>query len=160
MPADDCAVSPQPQDGRPAVQHFESSELLYRRFLKPHFEADRLLPAAFAFPRQSFNRGRFSRAEDVIHSHCGDSPGSDFSGWGVMHCCVADLPGHVAAGDGKQYCFFAKHVPLPTCYAHSELWCALSADPERNYREPSTIVKEKLRIALARSLVVLIAAQR
>src|SRR5208337_3712339 len=58
-------------------------------------------------------------------------------------------------GDKRKFTVYPKHVPKPTCYAHSELWCA---SPNSEDARPSESAKEKLRILLSRALKVKIPA--
>ena len=139
------------QNGKPTVETFDKDELLYRRYRSEHFINGKILPASFSFPKQSFNRSRFSKPEDVLHVDCCDGkPLSPKDGWGVIECNVSALPSPVESTDGRSFRFFAKHVPLPTCYAHSELWC--TQNPSDVYTEPPSSVKEAFRIRLARIL--------
>ncbi len=144
------------QDSKPPVDSFQNDELLYRRYLSEHFNGGKILPASFRFPRQSFNRSRFSKPEDVLHPDCcGGKALSTQGEWGVLECRVGQIPSPVGSLDGRSsYIFSPKHVPTPTCYAHSELWCRKDSSDADEYDNPPTSVKETFRIKLARVMAV------
>lgn len=147
------------QNGKLPVDLFQSEELLYRRYLSEHFTDGKILPASFRFPKQSFNRSLFSKPEDVLHVHCCNGVVlAPEGGWGVLECRVSALPSPVNTIDGRSYVFFPKHIPEPTCYAHSELWCRKNLSDASEYDDPPTSVKETFRIKLARVMSVRIPA--
>lgn len=148
------AGHPQYQDERAEDPFFDGNELLYRRFIKEHFQEARLLPAAFAFPRQSFNRGKYSAPEDVLHPDCAD--GRKLEGWGVLECLVANLPTPLVGADNRIFNFSAVHQPQECCYAHTEIWCVTeTGKPAEN---PSKKVRETFRVRLAERMRVRIHA--
>lgn len=155
FPSFEATSQPRPvqQDGRPAVDAFDPSEFFYRRYSISHFADGYVLPQTFSFPRPSFNRSKFSRPEDVLHTDCCD--GKERPGWGVLECPVLDLSISKVSGDGRTFTLYPRHIPKTSCYAHSELWCEslISKDAK-----PSESAKEKLRIALSRVLKVKIPA--
>ena len=132
--------------GRPVVPDFAPPEGLYRRYQRTHFFNGELLPAAFAFPRQSLNRSAFSEPQDVLFSEVGA-----FDGWGVLEFVVGDVPESI---DGAA--FFMMHVPYEDNYAHSELWSGSPAE----YKEPSPAIRKKLRAHLAARITVRLVAVR
>jgi hypothetical protein len=143
------------QDGQSAVDTFDPDEFLYRRYSVVHFVDGHVLPQAISFPKPSFNRSRFSRPEDALHIDC--CGGKQLSpGWGVLESRAANLRVSAELGDRRRFTMYPKHVPLPTCYAHSELWCASPLDSED--AKPSSSAKEKLRILLSRALTARIVA--
>ena len=147
------------QDSKLPVEFSQSDELLYRRYRSEHFNDGKILPASFRFPRQSFNRSRFSKPEDVLHPDCCDGKAlSAQGGWGVLECPVGQIPSPVSSIDGRNYIFSPKHVPEPTCYAHSELWCRKDSSDTSQYDDPPTSVKETFRIKLAQVMTVRIPA--
>ena len=154
-PSSESTSQPRPshQDGRPAVDAFDSDELLYRRYAMVHFVDGQVLPQSIRFPKPSFNRSKFSRPEDVLHVDCCN--GKELSGWGVLESSWSELSVSAVSGDERQFTLYPKHMPEPTCYAHAELWCA-SADSQDS--KPSESAKEKLRILLSRALKVKIPA--
>jgi hypothetical protein len=132
---------------------FDGDELLYRRYIKAHFPYGRLLPAAFSFPRPSFNRGKYSVPQDVLHSDCCE--GRALDGWGVLQCAVTELPTPVDGADGRRFFFSPMHQPRECCYAHSEVWCT----EEGNITDtPSKKVREEFRVRLAQKMIVRIVA--
>ena len=141
------------QDGRTTVDPFEPDEFLYRRYAVIHFADGRVLPQSIRFPKPSFNRSKFSIPENVLHADCCN--GKELSGLGVLEGKVADLSVSAESGDMRRFTTYPKHVPEPTCYAHSELWCT---SPNSEDARPSESAKEKLRILLARALRVRIPA--
>ncbi len=137
--------SPQHQDDLPVVEIFDDNELLYRRYLLAHFIDHQLVPQHFQFPRPSFNRSKFSQPEDVLHPDCCDGKVLE-PGWGVLECFASDACVSTQSHDDRKLTLRPKHRPLPTCYAHSELWCFL---PDGTETKPSATVREKLRIKLS-----------
>lgn len=135
---------PRYQAGDPEDRDFYEGERLYRRYMRDHFKDRQLLPAAFQFPRQSFNRQKYSAPEDVLHADCCD--GLQRSEWGILECSATDLPTALHSANGQQYDFFVKHVPRECCYAHSEILCRCGGD---EVDEPSRKVKETFRVLLA-----------
>lgn len=139
-----------------ALQTFANNELLYRRYLSLHFPNNQLAPQHFKFPNPSFNRSLFSRPQDVLHVDCcGGTPLVPSAGWGVLECNVGDIPNPVQSADGRLFNFLPQHVPLTTCYAHSEIWCSC---PTQANAEPSKSAKEMFRIRMARAFRVRIEA--
>jgi hypothetical protein len=141
------------QDGRTAVDTFDADEFLYRRYAMVHFADGQVLPQTISFPKPSFNRSKFSRPEDVLHIDCCDGKG--LPGWGVLESRASDLCVSAESGDKRKFTLYPKHVPEPTCYAHSELWCT---SPTSEDAKPTESAKEKLRILLSRELKVKIPA--
>jgi len=80
---------PMHQDGRTAVDSFDPDEFLYRRYALVHFADGQVLPQSISFPKPSFNRGKFSRPEDVLHVDCCD--GKELMGWGVLESKVSEI---------------------------------------------------------------------
>jgi hypothetical protein len=146
---------PRYQDGDAADQDFATGELLYRRYLLGHFQNNQLLPAAFTFPRPSFNREKYSGPEDVLHADC--CGGTRRGEMGVLECSSTDLPAPIDGADGGPIRFRPVHRPLKCCYAHTEIWCrnAEGEDVER----PSRHVREAFRVGLALRMTVRILAR-
>lgn len=136
-------------EGEAADQVFDSGELLYRRYARQHFVDGQLLPAAFRFPGPSFNRQKYSVADDVLHPDCCD--GNNLDGYGILECSATDLPTPINGDDGKEFNFAPVHRPCPCCYAHTEVWCVLDGEP---VDQPSKAVREKFRVGLARKMAV------
>ena len=141
--------------GAPEDQDFDQDELLYRRYKLEHFQNQQLLPAAFKFPRQSFNRARYSIPEDVLHPDCCNGKRLEV-GWGVLECSAKNLPTPIAGTDGKEFEFEPIHKPLECCYAHTELWCKVCGGGSVD--EPSKKVKETFRVKLSQMMTVRIHA--
>lgn len=141
------------QDGRTAIDSFDPDEFLYRRYALVHFADGQVLPQSISFPKPSFNRGRFSRPEDVLDVDCCD--GKNLPGWGVLEGSTSGLCVSAESGDKRMFTLYPKHVPNPNCYAHSELWCS---SPPSEDAKPTESSKEKLRILLSRALKVKIPA--
>jgi hypothetical protein len=144
---------PMHQDGQTAVDAFDPDELLYRRYSLVHIVNGQVAPQSISFPKPSLNRSRFSRPEDVLHVDCCN--GKELTGWGVLESNASDLRVSAESGDSRTFTLYPKHVPEPTCYAHSELWCS---SPTSEDAKPTDSVKEKLRIKLSRVLKVTIPA--
>jgi hypothetical protein len=143
---------PEYGNGRPEDPTFADGELLYRRYRAEHFQYQRLLPSAFKFPRQSFNRQKYSQPDDVLHPDCCD--GKDYDGWGVLECSSSELPTPIDLALAT-FSFQVVHQPKECCYAHTELWC------KRGHQlvdEPSKTVKETFRVKLALKMRVRITA--
>jgi hypothetical protein len=154
MPCAGDPGHPRYRNGDSEDQAFDEGERLYRRYRIDDFKHGQLLPSAFRFPRQSFNRGKYSTPEDVLHPECGD--GKNFQGWGVLECSSTDLPTPVDGADGRNFQFVPIHQPLECCYAHTEVWCKTVEGEVID--EPSKKVKETFRVKLARRMVVRIQA--
>jgi hypothetical protein len=141
---------PQYQNGDPPDQVFTGGELLYRRYMADHFQNQQLLPAAFQFPHQSFNREKYSAPEDVLHPECCD--GKKLDGWGVLECSATNLPTPIEGPDGRTFQFEPIHKPYPCCYAHTEIWCKTAEGEFAD--KPSPKVKETFRVKLAQRMAV------
>lgn len=140
----------------PEDQTFAEGEPLYRRYRAEHFQNHQLLPSALRFPRPSFNRGKYSNPEDVLHSDCCD--GKELhDGWGVIECSSSDLPTPIDGPDGRTFRFEPVHQPLECCHAHTEIWC--NSDGEF-VDAPSPKVREAFRVKLAQRMTVRLDASR
>jgi hypothetical protein len=154
MPCSGESGHPRYQNGDHEDQVFNEGELLYRRYKTEHFQNQQLLPAAFKFPRQSFNREKYSTPEDALHPDCCD--GRKLEGWGVLECSSTNLPTPIDGPDGKRFQFEPIHKPLECCYAHTELWCKAA---EGEFVDlPSPKVKETFRVRLAQRMMIRIQA--
>lgn len=140
---------PRYQAGDDEDDVFANGELLYRRYKREHYPDERLLPAAFRFPRPSFNRQKYSAPEDVLHPDCCD--GKRYNGYGVLECSSTDLPTPIDGSEDKTFHFKVVHQPCECCYAHSEVWCTSDGVP---VDEPSKAVKETFRVRLAQKMKV------
>ena len=149
-----------PEENRPIHQNdrapdssFDLTELLYRRYRRGDFVNGKFLKTAFPFPRMSFNRGKYSRPEDVLHPDC--SNGVRYTDFGVFEFSVGDVPVSLpVSSDSRIFQFLIQHVPLATCYAHSELSCHLNGqekdEPPQSVKQVlRAIVSEKCRIRLS-----------
>jgi len=155
MPCSDEAGHPRYRNDAPDDPSFTEGERLYRRYRAEHFQNRQLLPSAFKFPRQSFNREKYSTPEDVLHRDCCDGKQLD-AGWGVLECSSSDLPTPVVGQDGKVFHFEPVHQPMECCYAHTEVWCKSGGGGLVD--EPSRKVKETFRVRLAQRMTVRIQA--
>ena len=141
--------NPQHQDDKLPDPEFGSDESLYRRFNpQQHLIEGVLSPLAFQFPRQSFNRGKYSKPEHVLHPDCCD--GKELAGWLVATLLVGEVPEQKETGDGRTFRFFLRHTPKEYCYSHSEIWCNLHTSSSDEYSQPPKTVREYLRAELAR----------
>jgi hypothetical protein len=148
-----CAADPghpRYQNGDPDDQVFSDGELLYRRYRAEHFLEQKLLPSAFTFPRQSFNRAKYSMPEDVLHPEC--CHGKELAGWGILECSSTNLPTPIGGTDGRAFQFEAVHQPLECCYAHTEIWCKTGEGGVID--QPSPKVKEAFRVRLAQMMTI------
>ena len=155
MPCSSEPGHPRYRNGDPEDQVFAREESLYRRYRAEHFQNRQLLPSAFRFPRQSFNRAKYSQPEDVLHPDCCDGKILN-SGWGVLECSSGDLPTPIAGPDGRTFRFEVVHAPRECCYAHTELCCKAGGE----FVEPSPKVKEIFRVRLAQRMTILIRASQ
>jgi|ERR1035438_7485957 hypothetical protein len=146
---------PRYRNNDPEDQVFTEGELLYRRYKVEHFQNQQLLPSAFKFPRQSFNREKYSQPEDVLHRDCCNGK-KLHDGWGVLECSSSNLPTPVVGQDGKTFQFEPVHEPLECCYAHTEIWCKATGGEQVD--EPSPKVRETFRVRLAQKMTVRIQA--
>ena len=148
--------SPIHSNGRLADPVFENDELLYRRFDPKRFLLNGILsPLAFNFPRQSVNRGKFSVPGDVLEPDCCD--GIQLTGWQVVALLVGDMPQRLISGDNREFHFFLRHMPVPRCYAHSEMWCNQGGPDVEVYDEPPKKVRDEFRMTLARKCAIVAA---
>ena len=128
---------------------------MFRRYLGEHFQNQQLLPSAFQFPRQSFNREKYSTPEDVLHPDCCN--GVKLSdGWGILQCSSSDLPSPIVAADGRVFEFSAIHDPTDCCYAHTELRCT---EGGAILDAPSKKVRETFRVQLSQKMSIRIPAR-
>ena len=127
---------------------------MYRRYMAEHFQNRQLLPAAFRFPGPSFNRGKYSAPEDVLHLDCCDGKKLQ-GGWGVLQCSSTDLPSPIEDQDKKRFEFEPVHKPVDCCYAHTELCCKVGGEL---VDEPSRKVRETFRVSLAQRMRVCLEA--
>jgi len=145
---------PRYRNSDPEDQVFAEGELLYRRYRAEHFQNQQLLPSAFRFPRQSFNREKFSAPENVLHIDCCDGKTLQ-DGWGVLECSSTNLPTPIDSQDGRTFQFEPVHRPLECCYAHTEVCCTARGE---FVEEPSPKVRELFRVRLAQRMTVRISA--
>lgn len=135
------------QNDRSPVDEFDLDELLYRRVNPVHHLIEGVLsPLAFNFPNQSFNRGRYSLPEDVLHPDC--CSGMIFKDWRVATLSVSDIPNQLRSGDDKEFRFSMHHTPERLCYPHSEIRCRQGVT-FLNDRKPPKKVREEFRAILA-----------
>ena len=146
---------PRYRDDDPEDQVFTEGELLYRRYMVEHYQNRQLLPAAFPFPRPSFNRQKYSAPADVLHPDCCDGKTLN-DGWGVLECSSTNLPTTVVGQDGKAFQFEPVHRPLECCYAHTEIWCRGTGG--ELVVKPSPKVRETFRVRLSLKMTVCIQA--
>jgi hypothetical protein len=156
MPCSGEPGHPRYRNGDPEDQVFTNGELLYRRYRVEHFQNQQLLPSAFKFPRQSFNREKYSTPEDVLHSDCCDGKKLQ-DGGGVLECSSTNLPTPIDGQDGRTFQFETVHKPLECCHAHTELCCKAGGE---FVDEPSPKVKEIFRVRLALRMTVCIYASK
>lgn len=145
---------PMHQGEKKAVDEFDPDEVLYRRYSLTHVVDGQITPQFIRFPKPSFNRSQFSKPEDVLHVDCCGGK-TQPAGLGVLESKVSDLGISEMSGDRRMFTLYAKHEPIETCYAHSELWC--SCHPSLDAK-PTESVKEAFRIKLARVMRVRIPA--
>jgi hypothetical protein len=119
-----------------------------------HFQNQQLLPSAFKFPRQSFNREKYSTPEDVLHADCCEGKKLQ-DGWGVLECSSTSLPTPINGQDGRTFQFEPIHRPLDCCFARTELCCKAGGE---SVDEPSPKVREIFRVRLAQRMTVRIHA--
>lgn len=148
MPVPESEVDP----SRP----FKPAEPLYRRVLPweelsdGEIDPSRLNSVSFKKEVQSSPsvlRGEFAVPADALHKDCADQ--KDVSDNLVYYISVAELPPRINSDDGKQYCVFPLHFPLPTCGAHSVVSCCRTEDSTRKYERPSRSARNDLRVKLA-----------
>lgn len=147
--------------GRPIVNEFRTSELLYRRFRREDFRDGIILPSALKFPNknnktgQSVNRSAFSQPADALWT-----PMHRLHGLGVFQFPVSCLPERCTCSQtNRQFVFFPKHVPLSNNYAHSEIWCDEFPAKNAGYVLPTALVKKELRASIQKYSRIVIAAE-
>ena len=138
--------------GRPEVEIFEPSEVLYRRYRCEHWISGQFTGIGFKFPKQSVNRARFGEPEDVLYSES-----CEFDGWGVLEFNASDIPERLEISAGPGFLFFMKHVPFEINYGHSEIWAdKIMATGE--YVEPSSSLKKLFRTIMSQRMKIRIEA--
>jgi len=148
-------LPPQHALGRTPQLEFQDDEQLYRRYLADHFVDGELDPSAIRFGEPpSFLRSAFSSAQDALHVDCAD--GQDVSRFGVL-AMQAVSANYISENDTYGFVFWPIHAPLATCYAHSEIHCCRTGDPERIHINPPKNVRKAFRLHLARALTSVIA---
>lgn len=136
------------RNGRPVDPVFATEELLFRRYIKEHWDNNRIVDAHFSFPKPSVNREKYSEPQDVLYSDDGQ-----YNDWGVLEFSVNQVPKQLSDGEGRIYVFFPSHVPEEENYSHSEIWCERNAAPGQE-ANPSSTVKKKFRALLSQQAKV------
>jgi hypothetical protein len=150
-------LPPQATELRASNQTFSSNEELFRRYLASHLEDGELDPSAIRFNEPpSFLRSAYGVAIDALHANCAD--GEDVSRFGVLAMPVNAVNQTHASNNGDRFEFAAIHVPLPACYAHSEVHCSSAQDPDKRHIEPPKGVRKAFRVEIAKLLSVSIPA--
>ena len=138
---------------------FRPDEQLYRRVLPQEELSDgEIDPTRFnsiSFKKEvesapSVLRGAFATPEDAVHPDCADQ--KDVSHQFVYSTSVSSLPKLIRSGDGKEFEIFPKHLPLPTCGAHSVVSCCRAGDDTKKYERPSPSARYDLRVKLAANM--------
>lgn len=139
--------------GRSAAPVFDQDERLFRRYKAEHVRFGKVLPSAFSFPQTSgisFNRSGYSKPEHVLHADCCN--GKDLSLFGVLEVPISSIPKVLESKDGdrRRFVFFLRHLPLETCFAHSEIWwCEEGGSRDFLGPSPPPRIRERFRVALA-----------
>ena len=133
--------------GRPPIDVFGSTEVLYRRFQQGELVKGQIVSASLQFPKtgttsgQSVNRSAFSEPLDVLWKADLEER---YEGWGVFQFPVSSLPAEmICRNSSQQYAFFLKHVPLEKMYPHSEIWCDHVPRSDGGYVHPTQTVKKE-----------------
>lgn len=149
---------PQHTLGRPVVPTFQDDESLYRRYQASHFQDGELDPSAIRFDEPpSFLRSSYSAPEDALHTDCAD--GQNVAKYGVLEMKASVALHKEESRDGTVFDFSPIHRPLPTCYAHTEIYCRHQSDPNLRHIEPPRDVRRAFRLRIARALSVAIKAK-
>jgi hypothetical protein len=119
------------QDGRRIDGGFRLRDRLFYRCVREDVSSGRLLAARISYANTSVNWSKYSKPWDVIFDH---------PLHGIVQFIVRDLPKELpkekpSGGDTKLHSFLPSHVPLPTNYAHSEIW---------TFKEGARVAKPKL----------------
>jgi len=140
-------------NGRGLDAHFETTEVLYIRFLSVDSTTGRPSEADFRAPDLSVNRGKYSEPQDVLWGKW------DFlSDWGYGSMTVSQVPGSLCDGAGLTTDFRVEHDPIAGTaeqrenYSHSEIRAYKHG--ERSKKLPGT-VKLKFRRRIAEAIAVL-----
>lgn len=122
------------REGRPVDPEFASDERLYRRVVRSdHVGADGYItPAGIPFPDLSVNRGKYSKAEDVLIGHP--------TAVAIAAARVGDIPARI-----DDHEFAPVHDPLPENYSHTEIRAFV--DGEHVRRKPPKTVRNRFRLA-------------
>ncbi len=154
-PDDDNYTERVPQNERPEDADFHPLEALYRRYREKDLVNGKPTPlVGFQFYEtdgHSVNRGKYCEARDTLEPDCCD--GNRRTDCVVLKFQVRNIPPEIVATDGSNhlYRFRLKHVPKPTCYAHSEIWCNQQGDVNQPYVRPQKHVRNLFLADLLRS---------
>lgn len=133
---------------------FAPSEKLFRRYLPSHFQNGEFTGLAFSLTNPiSVNRGKYSKALDVLFSDT-----NEWAGFGVVSFQVRHVPPRLPI-DNPVFSFTVVHTPLQDNYSHSDV-CCYRIGSEGTHVEPSRGVRKLLRTQLSRGLVWEVRATR
>jgi hypothetical protein len=124
-----------------------ADEALYRSVAKDHVDEHGVLAAAVEMPACSFNRSKYSNAEDVIVS---SRPKEN----GVLEITPGELPPPVPRASGEPYEFFATDDPLDGNAAHCEVRIRRAGIAYTANHKPNRDVLMKARAELAKRMRV------
>lgn len=98
------------------TQHFPNNERLFRRIHRTNIDKrGRATFLGFALPDMSVNRESFGTADDARRNH-------NATVWGVAAFLVAVIPPReLQTHNDQRYLLFARHVPEPDNFPHSEV---------------------------------------
>ncbi len=95
----------------------------------------------------SFNRGKYSVPEDVLHADCCN--GEARADWRVFAVEVGDLKHNFSdPTTGQTIRVDVRHVPEETCYAHTELALIDTADGSQ-VAAPHKVIKTQFRVRVS-----------
>jgi hypothetical protein len=150
-------LPPQATEHRASNPIFAAEEELFRRYLSTHLDDGELDPSAIRFDEPpSFLRSAFSIPSDALHINCAD--GTEVTRFGVLRMQASAAQQSYDTVQRGSFYFGPIHVPLETCYAHSEVHCSHAKDFSEPHVEPPKSVKNAFRVAMAKVLSVAIRA--
>jgi hypothetical protein len=123
------------------------NEALYRSVAKDDVDDHGALATAVEMPACSFNRGRYSKPEDVIVS---SRPKEN----GILEITPSELPPPVPRASGEPYEFFAADDPIDTNEAHCEVRIRRTSTEYKSNHKPNKDILMKARAELAKRMRV------
>src|SRR5947209_1929844 len=133
------------QDDRLADPTFEPAEVLYRRFLvsgriEEWLKNNSLSSAVFQIKNDSFNRSKYSEANDVLYNDIVEENGNHYNDSGILQVpsSINDFDFQINQNKTlRQFTVRVVHTPRSCNYSHSEVFL-FENGVQINSNKPST----------------------